>query len=255
MNFFDHKDLGNHLPQLCPKVVKHPVYVSVYKKKTKKSKIIFRNSYLKKGLPNDSSKGTTYVSDVRQIDVHTVESLVPGLSHLKVETAIAKLKKYKLPGSEQILEELVQAGGEILVSAIHKLINSLWNKVKLPDQWKEYIIVPVHKKGDKIGCNNYRGISLISTSYKMPSNILLPRLSRYIDKIIGDHQCGFRRNRSTDQIFCICQILEKKWEYNETVHQLFIDLKKAYDSVRREVLYNILIEFGVSMKLVRLIKM
>jgi hypothetical protein len=47
----------------------------------------------------------------------------------------------------------------------------------------------------------------------------------------------------------------KKWEYNETVHQLFIDFKKAYDSVRREVLYNILIEFGTSMKLVRFIKM
>jgi hypothetical protein len=43
--------------------------------------------------------------------------------------------------------------------------------------------------------------------------------------------------------------------YNETVHQLFIDFKKAYDSVRREVLYNILIEFWVPMKLVRLIKM
>jgi purine nucleoside phosphorylase len=54
---------------------------------------------------------------------------------------------------------------------------------------------------------------------------------------------------------CIRQILEKKWEYNETGHQLFIDFKKAYDSVRREVLYNILIEFGVSMKVVRLIKM
>jgi len=51
------------------------------------------------------------------------------------------------------------------------------------------------------------------------------------------------------------QIFEKKWEYNEAVHQLFIDFKKAYDSVRREVLYNILIEFGIPMKLVRLIKM
>jgi hypothetical protein len=81
-------------------------------------------------------------------------------------------------------------------------------------------------------------------------------LSPYVDEIIGDHQCGFRRNRSaTDQIFCIRQILEKKWQYNETVHQLFIDFKKAYDSVRREVLYNILLEFGVPMKLVRLIKM
>jgi hypothetical protein len=41
----------------------------------------------------------------------------------------------------------------------------------------------------------------------------------------------------TDQTFYICQILEKKWESNGRVHQLFIDFKKAYDSVRREVLY------------------
>jgi hypothetical protein len=49
--------------------------------------------------------------------------------------------------------------------------------------------------------------------------------------------------------------LEKEWVYNETVHQLFIDFKEAYDSVRREVVNNILIEFGVTMKLVRLIEM
>ena len=50
-------------------------------------------------------------------------------------------------------------------------------------------------------------------------------------------------------------MLERKWEYNEEVHQLFIDFKKAYDSVRREVLHKILLEFGIPRKLVRLIKM
>jgi len=54
---------------------------------------------------------------------------------------------------------------------------------------------------------------------------------------MGDYQCGFRRNRSTtDHIFCIRQILEKKWENNEAVHQLFIYFKKAYVSIRREAL-------------------
>jgi hypothetical protein len=75
-------------------------------------------------------------------------------------------------------------------------------------------------------------------------------------KLVWINQGGFRHNRSTtDKIFCSRQKLEKRCEYNETVHQLFIDFKKAYDSVRGEVLYNILIEFGVSMKLVRLINM
>jgi hypothetical protein len=83
------------------------------------------------------------------------------------------------------------------------------------------------------------------TSYKILSNIL-SRLSPYIDEIIWDHQRGLRCNGSTtDETFCVCQITwRKKWEYNETVHQLFVDFKKAYDSVRREVLYNIHIEYG-----------
>jgi sorting nexin-29 len=122
--------------------------------------------------------------------------------------------------------------------------------------WKESGIVPIYKKGDKTDCNNYRGISLLPTTYKILSNILLSRLIPYAEKIMGDYQCGFRRNRSiTEHIFCIRQILEKKWEHNEAMHQLFIDFKKAYDSVRRDALYNILIEFGIPKKLVRLIKM
>jgi hypothetical protein len=59
------------------------------------------------------------------------------------------LKKYKSTGSDQIFAELIQAGGQILLSAIHKLINSDWNKEELPDQWKESITAPIHKKGDK----------------------------------------------------------------------------------------------------------
>jgi hypothetical protein len=136
------------------------------------------------------------VSDGRQIEVYMAQPLVPGHSRLEVEIAIAKLKKYKLPGSSQIPAQLIQAGGKILLSAIHKLINSVWNKEELPDQWKKSI-VPVHKKGDKSDCNN------LSISYKILSNILLLRLSPYIDEIIGDNQCGFQCNRSTtDQIYC-----------------------------------------------------
>jgi hypothetical protein len=87
-----------------------------------------------------------HVSDVRQTEVHKAEPSVSGHGRLEVETATAKLKKYKLPNSHQIPAELIQAGGEILFSVIHKLINSIWNKEELPDQWKESIIIPIHKK-------------------------------------------------------------------------------------------------------------
>jgi hypothetical protein len=92
------------------------------------------------------------VSDVRQIEVQRAEPLVSPC-HLPAE--------------------LIQVGGEILLSAIHKLLNSVCNKKELPDQWNESITVPIHKKGDKTDCNNYREISLLSTSCKTSSSILL----------------------------------------------------------------------------------
>jgi hypothetical protein len=98
-------------------------------------------------------------------------------------------------------------------------------------------------------------MSLLPTSYKIVSNISLLRLSPYVLEIIGDHWCRFRCNRSAaDQIVCIRQILEKKWG-KMRIHCLFVDLKKEYDSVRREVLYSIVTEFGVPMKLDRVLKM
>jgi hypothetical protein len=79
------------------------------------------------------------VTDVRQIEVLTAEPLLPGPNRLEVEISIAKLKKYT----------------EILLSAIHKLINSVWNKEELPDQWKESIIVPIDKISWDIAAINF----------------------------------------------------------------------------------------------------
>jgi hypothetical protein len=120
------------------------------------------------------------VSDVRQIELHTAVPLVPGLSSIEVEIAIAKLKGYKSQSSDIIPVELIQGGGEILLSTIHNHINSILNVKELPDQRKKSIIVPFHKKGHKTEYNNYRGISLLSTSYNILSHFLLSRLCPYI---------------------------------------------------------------------------
>jgi hypothetical protein len=130
----------------------------------------------------------------------------------------------------------------MLLSAIQKFINSIRNKKVLPDQWKDSIIVPIHKKGNKTDCINYRGISMLSYTYNILTSILLSRLSLYKDKIIGIINMG---SDVIDQTFYIRQILEKKWEC--------ID-KKAYDSARRKVLYNIPTKW-CNVKQVRLIKM
>jgi len=76
----------------------------------------------------------------------------------------------------------------------------------LSEKFKESIIVPIFKKGDKTDCSNYRGISLLSTTYKILFNILQSMSTPYAEEIIGDHQCGFR---STDHISAFVKYLRK----------------------------------------------
>jgi hypothetical protein len=75
--------------------------------------------------------------------LHAAEPLLLKPSSFEFNIAIGKLKRYKSPGTDQILTELIQAGGKILCSEIHKFINFIWNKEEWPEHWKESIIVPV----------------------------------------------------------------------------------------------------------------
>jgi hypothetical protein len=114
---------------------------------------------------------------IRETEMQTTDPFVPEPSVLEDEVAIGKLKRYKSPGVDQIPAELIQAGGETLRSEIHKLIKFIRNEEELPHQWKESTVIPIHRKGYKTDCSNYRGTALLSTSYKILSNILLSRLS------------------------------------------------------------------------------
>ena len=148
-------------------------------------------------------------NDVRQTEIHTAETLVLEPSDFEFEMAIEKLERYKLSGTDQIPAELIKAGGITTCSEIHKLINYICNKEEMSEQWNESIILPVYKKGDKTDHSNSRGISLLSTTSKILSNIFLSRLTPYAEEIINDRQRGFQRKRSAiDHIFCIRQILE-----------------------------------------------
>jgi hypothetical protein len=73
---------------------------------------------------------------------------VPEPSASEVELATEKLKSHKSPGNDQIPAELIKGGGKTIRREIHKLTISIWNKEELPEEWKESVIVRIHKKGD-----------------------------------------------------------------------------------------------------------
>ena len=114
---------------------------------------------------------------------------MPEPSAFEVEMANEKLKQHKSLCTDQIPAELIKAGGIIIHSEILKLFNTVLNKEELPHRWKESIIVPIYKKGDKTDCS--RDVSLLSNTCKMLSNILLSRLTPYGEEIFGNHQCVF----------------------------------------------------------------
>jgi len=78
----------------------------------------------------------------------------------------------------------IKAGGRTIRYEVHKIIISLWNQEDLPEGWKEWIVVPIYK-GDKTEFSNYRGISHLSATYNILSNILLSKLTTYEEENIA----------------------------------------------------------------------
>jgi len=120
---------------------------------------------------------------------------------------------------------------------MYELVRQIWEEERIPEEWKETIIFPIHKRGDGDRCENYRGTALGNAADKILSNIILEKIKSYIEKVMGDYQNGFRDGRSViDNIFALRIINKKLWEYNQSVQYLFIDFQKAYDSINRDAL-------------------
>ena len=114
------------------------------------------------------------------------------------------------------------------------MIKAIWKEEKMPTDWTKKIIVPIYKnRGNKLQCKNYRGISILCIGYKILTTVINNRLKKYTELIIGEeYQAGFRTGKSTiDQIFTVKNLLEKAWEHNVEIHQIFVDFQKAYDSI------------------------
>ena len=125
------------------------------------------------------------------------------------------------------------------------------------NDWTTSILIRLYKnKGDKHICDNYRGISLLAATSKIFSRVTLNRVQSLLDKQLLEEQAGFRTNRSTvDQIFILKMVMEKLHDYNKPLYMCFIDIQEAYDSVNRDLLWQICKHYGLSNKTVRMLQL
>ena len=171
----------------------------------------------------------------------SVEDLSSPLSEEEIRRAISKLRSGKAPGSDGISLEMLSLGGEESICWLKSIFDSIWETELVPDDWQSQLLVPLHKKGSRTICNNYRGIALLSIPGKVFAKAILNRLKPRAEQFLCESQCGFRRGRGcADQLFSLRTLMERSREYHRPLYLCFIDLKKAYDSVNRDSLWRIL---------------
>ena len=115
-------------------------------------------------------------------------------------------------------------------------------------------MVKIFKKGDLPDCNNWRRVTLLPVISKIFCRMMLERIKIGIDKKLRKEQAGFRLKRSTtEQIFMLRNILEQANEWRVGLYVHFVDFEKAFDSVHRESLWNIMRSYGIPGEMVRVI--
>ena len=164
----------------------------------------------------------------------------------EVEAAIGKMKSGKVAGLCGINAEMLKAGDSVVVKWLHRIVNIAWATGEVPEDWKRAVIIPLHKKGSKAMCSNYRGISLLSVPGKVYARIVDNRVKQKTEGMILEVQGGFRKGRSCiDQIFTVRQLVEKVLEKGKQMAVACVDLEKAYDTVRRDKLWQVSEEYGI----------
>ena len=171
----------------------------------------------------------------------------------EVAAAIMKAKKLSACGIDKIPYDVLKFPPVIAV--IHQLFQLIFDTSIIPSVWRQSIICPILKdpSSDRSVPMNYRGISLLSCISKLYSSILNKRITKYLEEnnILAEEQNGFRTDRSCeDHVFTLNSVIRN----NTTVFAAFIDLKKAFDFVDRNMLLYKLLQSNINGKMYDSIK-
>ena len=182
-----------------------------------------------------------------------IDETPPSLD--EVREAVARLRGGKAPGVCNISAELLKAGGEAMIHGLHAVLTAVWQSGTIPPDWKRGLVVPIWKgKGDRQDCNNYRGITLLSVPGKVLAHLLLTRMRSQLLKLQRPEQSGFTPGKSTtDRILALRVLVERRREFRQGMLAAYVDLKKAFDSVHREALWELLRLRGIPARIIGLL--
>ena len=204
--------------------------------------------------PNSIVVTANEVPEIEEINTRPI-------SKGEVKNAISSLKNGKAAGVDNIVVELFKADIKTTIQKLHKGIQMIWenedttqklheviqmiweNKV-MPHERLKRLIVKLPKKGNLKECTNWRGITLL----------VIASLKSGADKRLRAEQARFRQGRSTtEQIFILCNIIEQLYEWQIPLVINFIDFEKAFDSLHRPSLWDIM--YSIPVKIIRIVQL
>lgn len=172
----------------------------------------------------------------------------------EVQLQIKRLKKKKAAGEDRLQNEVWINSSQNISEELTKIFNCIFRGKGFPQRWRKGIISPIHKKGEKDKVDNYRGITLLDTAYKIYAMVLEKRLMRDVEEkqILHDSQAGFRKERGTiDNIYTLNYAVQQEISRKQgKLYAMFADLKAAFDKVNREKLIEKLKSLKVNKTLI-----
>ncbi|BHF60612.1 hypothetical protein SprV_0100357700 [Sparganum proliferum] len=165
-----------------------------------------------------------------------------------VLTELLKLKESKSPGPDEIPAKILKELAGELSKSLSMLFHTSFETGYLPPDWKSAWITPLYKGGSRVSANNYRPVSLTSICCKIMEKIIKQQLMQFLEQnqLLSDSQHGFRKSRScvTNLLYCL-ELWTRAVDRGDMVHVIYIDFKKAFDSVPHHRLLYILSRAGV----------
>ena len=199
-------------------------------------------------------------SSLGVVEQHSVPSydLNREITRDELELGIKRLKINKACGTDSVTNEMIIHGGHQLYATILILFNRILDSGTYPAEWNTNIIVPIHKSGLKSDPSNYRGISLSSCMSKLFITILNSRIEAFLTEndLIAMNQNGFKRGHRTEDNVMILRSLFNKYvtTSNQKLYVAFIDFKKFFDLIDRDILCYKMQQIGITGNVYSLIK-
>ena len=145
-----------------------------------------------------------------------------------------------------------------ILLAFHGIIVAVWMTGEVPQEWKDATVKVLYKKKDRTECSNYRGLFLVAHAGKVLLKVVANRHGDFCEEagILPEEQCGFRPQRSTTDMMFLVRRLHKLGRASSiSLEIFFVNLAKAYDSIDRVLLWEVLARFGVPPRMIKVARM